>query len=384
VSRVLLLRALGLTAIGLVGPFAAALSAQEPCKAVLLQPESAELLQRIEGQSRDVACELLVIADKAVPQGDCAALARAQAAQGVLIVRGQPDNAASYEVVVCGGERESELRAVKAAGAGSDALSTSALYEAVALVVRSALVDFAQAHEDLLQRAADARRQAEEAARVEREAQAQTAERDAAQRARAEQEARDRAEREARAEDPPSLANPSWLILAGLDFAAIGADSASVELGLRAGVDVGALQLGLLGSYGLAAPLRDASTRLQLSRHRIALFAGLPFRVSRAFSIEALLVAGIAALERQSTSRAAVVSATDSATTASALLGAELGVALRLLGPLGLRLHAGLDLLPGAPRYVYEDIGPETTLRTERAPARPLQPRAGAMLFGTF
>lgn len=172
--------------------------------------------------------------------------------------------------------------------------------------------------------------------------------------------------------------------MAGVDVAAIGADSASLELGARAGVDLGVLGLGLFGSYGLSAPLRDASTRVELSRHRAGLFAGLPVALSRVVVLEPVVLAGVAALERTSQSRAVNVAAEGAETTWSALFGAELGLSLRVLGPLGLRLHGALDLLPGAPRYVYEDVLAGTSLRTERTPAHPLQPRAGAMLFGSF
>jgi hypothetical protein len=360
--------------------------AQVPCSAVLVQPQSAELLQRIEGQSRDVACELRVLPADPVPEDDsaCRALAAAHGAQGVLIVRGQPDNAASYELVVCGGEAEREHRAVRATGATSDALSTSALYEAVALVVRSALVDLDEALEAKARAAEEERRAA--LARVEAERAAERRANDEA-RARAEQEARDRdvvVDEAAQPDDLSSPANLDWLIMAGVDVAAIGADSAALELGARAAVDLGVLRLGLFGSYGLSAPLRDASTRVELCRHRAGLSAGLPVALSRVVVLEPVVLAGAAALERSSESRAASVIARGKQTTWSALFGAELGLSLRVVAPLGLRLHAGLDVLPGAPRYVYEDVLAGTSLRTERTPAHPLQPRAGAMLFGSF
>jgi hypothetical protein len=374
--------------LSLFGPFSTRASADASCTAVLVQPESAELLQRIEGQSRDVACALLTVAADPVPEGDgCKAFAEAHGAQGVLIVRGRPEDASSYEVVVCGGERAAEHRAVKAQGASGDALSTSALYEAVALVVRSALVELAEAFEQARLRAQ------EEAARAEREAQRAEEE---ARRARQVRE-RERAEREMReaeeAEEPdepegpyhpPSLANPDWLVLVGIDVAAIGAERASLELGLRAQLDLGVIVLGAFGSFGLPAPLRDASTRVELARHRGGVLAGLPLRLTRAVVLEPLVLAGAAAIVRSSESRAEGVAAARDATTWSALFGAELGLSLQLAGPFGVRVHGALEVLPGAPRYVYEDVLPDTTLRTERTPAHPLQPRAGATLFGRF
>lgn len=353
-----------------------------PCRVVLARPSSEELVARIVGQSRDVACELEVVDAAAA---SCAELAAAQRAEAVLRVR-EPEAGGAYELVVCDAVAGREqTRAVPTEHASGDALGASAAYEAVALVVRSALVDIAAEH--------DARRAAQRALEAERArelASREAAAREAAARARAAAEAEADADAEAEEEDDSTggaavFADPAWLIYAGAELAAIGADAPAFDLTARILFALGPMHVGAGFSYGLPAKLELQVTELEIARHTVELIASLPWRASSRATLDAGLHAGASALTRETRSSTGATPA-GSATAWSALFGVEIGAGLRLAGPLGARLHLALDVLPGAPSYAVDDVAPGgmPARRTEIGSIAYVQPRAGLTLFAAF
>jgi hypothetical protein len=284
-----------------------------------------------------------------------------------------------------------ERRAVNVTHTQGDALAESAVFEAIALVVRSTLVDLATVHAERLA--------AQQAAAQEAAARQAQAERDAQAKARAAQAQReggedsdddsdddsdeDDAADEDDATDEGASSDPSrpdWLISLGAELAAIGADGPGASLGGRVVHDFGMLRVGIAYTYGLPAVLEDASTEIALRRHMGLLLLGLPLHVSRRITLDGSLTSGVVALTRSTTARATGVTITADATAWSAAFGAELGAALWLAGPLALRLHAAVEVVPGAPRYTYEDVYLDGTQTTKLASPTLVQPRAGVML----
>jgi hypothetical protein len=345
-----------------------------------VRPSSEELVARIVGQSRDVPCELEVVDGAAA---SCAELAVAQRVEAVLRVR-EPEAGGAYEVVVCDAMASSEqTRAVPTEHASGDALGASAAYEAVALVVRSALVDIAAEH--------DARRAAQRALEAERAR--ELAARDAVAR-QAEARARTAADAEAEAEEEEEeesaggaavFADPAWLFFAGAELAAIGADDPAFDLTARLLFALGPMHVGAGFSYGLPAKLALQGTELEIARHTIALIASLPWRASARATLDAGVHAGVSALLRDTRSSRGATPAGNT-TAWSALLGVEVGAGLRLAGPFGARLHLALDVLPGAPSYAVEDIAPggAPAGQTEIGSIAYVQPRVGITLFAAF
>lgn len=371
-----------------------------PCRAVLVKPANEELGLRIAGQSQDVACELEVVAQAEAES--CEALARGHHAQAVLRVR-EPAPGAGYEVVVCDAVAQSErARAVPIESATDDALRASAAYEAVALVVRSALVDIASEYgarrEQRVALLLEQQRAREQAARAAQERAPRAREQqERATRAREQQAARGAQDEDDEVdEDDADLSTeerssgpyvPIGLQLgAGAELAAIGADGPAVELTARLLFEAGALRLGAGFSYGLPATLADDSASLSLSRHSGVLIVELPFVLSQRVTLGAEAHAGVAALRRSTSPREPAVTAANDVTHWSALVGVEVGAALRLVGPLGARVHAALDVVPGAPRYAYRDEAPAAGPAMQTQLARPsyVQPRAGITLFVSF
>lgn len=348
---------------------------------MLLQPSSEELLARVVGQSQDVTCELEVVAGGS----SCAELASAHGAQAVLRVR-EPEPGGAYEVVVCDAASGAEqTRAVPTEHVGQDALGASAAYEAVALVVRSALVDLATEHDA---RQEERRQQALEAERVREAAAARDARaREARAREAAAQprEADDEAEDEADGDDAIGKTRrlPVWLILAGGEIAWIAAGPPALDFTARALTALGPLRIGAGGSYGFASRLERSGARLDIARHTVVLIATMPIQLSSFAMLDIGVQAGAAAFTRSTLAGALDVTAAGAATRWSAVFGLELGTSLPIAGPLGLRLHLAADVVPAAPRYALETdagSGPAAP-RTQLGSPAYVQPRAGITFF---
>lgn len=350
-------------------------SAALPCHALLMRPESAELARRIAGQSQDVACSLELTANAIEVSSDAALQEAAHAAHANAVIAIEHGDA--YDVLVWHADTQTrEQRAVNVTHAEGDTLGESAAFEAIALVVRSALVDLAALQVEKAQREATAR-----ALLAQREGEARA-------KAQAVKDAREASAAAQRSEDAASAAAdaspPKWLLLAGGEIAAIGAGEPAFALSLRALHDLGGARIGAALSFGFPATLEDASTSIELRRHAGVLLLGLPMHVSSRVTLDASLTTGLVAIERSTRARLSTVSSAQGGTAWSAIFGLETGAALRLFGPLALRLQGALEVVPGAPSYAYEDVYLDASRRTERKPAALLQPRAGVLLSGQF
>jgi hypothetical protein len=350
------------------------------CRAVAIRPASEELGLRILGQSRDVACELELV--PASEGAGCAALAEQHAALAVMTVRERAE-AGSYEVVVCDAVADTEqVRTVTVER--SDALGASAAFEAVALVVRSALIDLAATHE--------ARRlEQEERDRQERQAR----ERAAAERARLEAERARAAEERARAEQPeepqdeeePADHGPPrpWWFALGPEAVLPAMKTVAPALHARALSELGFLRLGLGVSVGLPGDSRgdDAEARLTIARHTAVALGFVPYTFEPGWTLEMGVHAGVTAISRSTQASVSGVEPTPATTHWSAVFGAELGLDVVLSEPLGVRPHLALDVVPGAPRYVYRDVTASGMAEGEtvRSYAAPGQVRLGITLF---
>lgn len=343
----------------------------------MVQPAAEELGLRILGQSRDVACALELIGGG---ERSCAELGAQHGVDAVLRVREPQPGTGAYEVVVCDVARGSEqTRSVSTEHGTGDALGASAAYEAVALVVRSALIDIAA------ERAArDAEREQRLAAERAREEQARAAA------ARAAEEERLRAER---AQEPPSDGGDddadddprvrSWTLGAGAEYALIADDTPALGMVGRVTYLLGWLELGASFTYGFPASLPDDVARIRLRQHTMLLVVQLSSRLWDDGWLDVGLMPGAVALARSTTVQGAEATRAQDATHWSPILALEGGLRLRLIGELGARLHVAVDLVPGAPRFVYDDVDAagRRVSRTELAPANPLQGRAGITLF---
>jgi len=349
--------------------------AQAPagCRAALVQPGAEELGLRILGQSRDVACALELVGGG---ERSCAELGAQHGVDAVLRVREPQAGTGSYQVVVCDVAKGSEqTRSVSTEHGSGDTLGASAAYEAVALVVRSALIDIAA------ERAArDAEREAQLAAERARQDEA----REAA--ARAAEEERARAEQ---TQPPPSAPDDSdqrprpWTLWAGAELAFIADKTPALGLVGRLTYSFGVARIGASFSYGFPASLEDDVARIRLQQHTLALSAALQSSLADGLWIDLGLMPGVAVLARSTTVQGARATGAQSKTHWSPFIALETGLRLRVIGAFGLRLHVALDLVPGAPRFVYDDVDAEgrRVSRTELAPAQYLQSRAGISLF---
>jgi hypothetical protein len=353
-------------------------AAPAPCRAVVVEPASEELGLRILGQSRDVACQLELV--PAAEGAGCAQLAEQHGALAVMVVR-EPAATGSYELVVCDAVGDTEqVRSVTVER--SDALGASAAYEAVALVVRSALVDLVAIHEARrLEREARERQASEahaaEARRIEREEQA-------AQRAR-EAEARAVDEREGDEPDDSASEPRSWWFALGGEGVIPTQRMLAPAVVLRAVTELGVMRVGLGLSLGLAtdAPGDEDEPRLSIARHSALALAFLPIEVSPRWALELGVFAGATAIARSTHSDISGVQPTGDATHWSVVLGPELGCAFNVTEWLGMRGHVALDVVPSAPTYAYRDVTSTGSPagETQRGGAMPVQPRFGITLF---
>jgi hypothetical protein len=343
----------------------------------LVQPGAEELGLRILGQSRDVACGLELVGGG---ERTCAELGAQHGVDAVLRVREPEAGTGSYEVVVCdiaGGTEQT--RSVSIEHGTGDTLGASAAYEAVALVVRSALIDIAAASA-----ARDAQREeARLAAERVREEQA----REAAARAAEEERARAEQDQPRPSDDDPADQSPRLLSLwAGAEFAFIAHETPALGLVGRVTYLLGLIRIGASFTYGFPASLEDDVARIRLQQHTLLLSAAITSSLADDLWIDFGLMPGVAVLSRSTSVQGAHATSAQAETSWLPVLGLETGMHVRLIGAFGLRIHVSLDLVPGAPRFVYDDINADgqRISRTELAPANYVQPRAGIMLFYAF
>lgn len=133
------------------------------------------------------------------------------------------------------------------------------------------------------------------------------------------------------------------------------------ELGL--GVRLGPFGLALVGGYGLVLESRDTASVVELQRHHVTLECAYAFDTESAAGIALALRGGLYALERATRVRAGDYLATADRTTLSPLVGARARLLVPLAGGpaarhgLALLFEAGADLVPGAPTLAYEQDG---------------------------
>ena len=343
-----------------------------------MKPASEELRLRILGQSQDVACELELV--PAVEGAGCAALADQHGALAVMTVR-EPVAGAAYEVVVCDAVADTEqVRSVTLER--GDALGTSAAHEAVALVVRSALVDLAAAHD--ARRAEHAER--EQQARDAREARAAEEQRRLdAQRVIAEEERARDAPYEREGPDFHDGTSTVWWLAVGGEAVLPAAKTVAPAVHARLLAQVGFARVGLGGSFGFAADSRgdDDEARLSIARHTALALGFVPYEFERGWTLELGAHAGATAITRATRSSAPGVAPTEAATHWSLVFGVEIGLNVAVSEPFGLRPHLALDIVPGAPEYAYRDLTSTRAPAGEvvRSHALPAQPRLGLTLF---
>jgi hypothetical protein len=249
------------------------------------------------------------------------------------------------------------------------------VYEAVALVVRSALIDIAAARA-----ARDAAREeqlAAERSRAAREAAARAAEE---QRARA---AQDQQPSSADDDSDQRLRLRSWTLWAGAELAFIADETSALGLVGRLSYSLGWFRVGASFGYGLPASLEDDVARIRLRQHTMTLSAAIQSSLTDDLWLDAGLMPGVALLSRSTTVHGARATSAQDKAHWSPVIALESGLGVRLLGAFGLRIHVAIDVVPGAPRFVYDDVDAEgrRLLRTELAPAKYLQTRAGITVF---
>lgn len=316
------------------------------CAAVLEAGLEDELLARIRGQSRDVACELAVGADE-------------RAADATLAIERAADGAYTLSVRVHA-DGSVHTRSVPAAPADpNDALARSAAFEAVALVVRGELLELARASE--ARREAQAAREAAAAsARAQADAKRPPVERSAA----------------SRAEDERDQDDADFALALGWELAATGMPDPAHALTGRALLALGPIELGLGGAFGFATAFDDDYVHAEVRRHAVLGVLALPLLRTGAFRVVLSASVGVLLFARRSAPRDPALVATPDATAIAFAAGVEAAAELRLLGPLALRVGLAADAVPAAPRFVYELSG------AAREGAAPLyvQPRGGVGL----
>jgi hypothetical protein len=338
-----------------------------------VQPGADELGLRILGQSRDVACALELVGGG---ERTCAELGAQHGVDAVLRVRAPEAGTGSYEVIVCdiAGATE-QTRSVSIEHGTGDTLGASAAYEAVALVVRSALIDIAAARA-----ARDAEHEERLAAERAREAQA----REAAERAAAQERARNAQNQPPPSDEDDADRSPRRLSLwAGTEVAFIADKTPALGLVGRLTYLLGWVRYGASFTYGLPASLEDDVARIRLQQHALLLSAALTSSLADDLWLDISLMPGVVVLSRSTRVQGADATGAQAKTSWLPVLGLESGLRVRLIGAFGLRIHVALDVVPGAPRFVYDDINADgqRASRTELAPANYLQPRAGITLF---
>jgi len=138
------------------------------------------------------------------------------------------------------------------------------------------------------------------------------------------------------------------------------------EIGL--GVLVGRTTLALVGAYGLRLESRDATSIVGLRRHHVALDVAYALGALDAVHLALAWRAGLYVLARDTRIRDVDYRGTADATTSSALFSARARLRVPLAGDppggqaLWLAVDVGLDLVPGAPTLTYER-GTETVTR---------------------
>ena len=361
--------------IALSGPSLVKAQAVRPCRAALVQPAAEELGLRILGQSRDVACALELVGDGG---RGCAELGAQHGVDAVLRVREPSGAGGAYEVVVCDvAEASEQTRSVSIEHGTGDPLGASAAYEAVALVVRSALIDIAAARA-----VRDAEREARLAAERAREEQARQAAARAAEaeRARAEQDQPPPRDDDDNDDEPSPRLLSLW---AGTELALLADKTPALGLVGRVTYLLGWIRYGASFTYGFPASLQDDVARIRLRQHTLLLSAAITSSLADDLWLDLSLMPGVAVLSRSTTVQGANATGAQDKTRWLAVVGLESGLRLRLVGAFGVRIHVAFDLIPGAPRFVYDDVGADgrRVSRTELAPANYLQPRAGITLF---
>lgn len=328
------------------------------------------------GQSRDVACALELVGGG---DGSCAELGAQHGLDAVLRVREPEAGTSAYEVVVCDtADGTEQTRSVSIEHGTGDTLGASAAYEAVALVVRSALIDIAAARA-----ARDAQREeARLAAERAREEQA----REAAARAAETERARSEQDQPPPSDDDADQGPRLLSLWAGTEYAFIADKTPALGLVGRVTYLLGWIRFGASFSYGLPASLEDDIARIRLQQHALLLSAAYSSSLADDLWLDLGLMPGVVVLSRSTRVQGADATGAQDKTSWLPAVGLESGLRLRLIGAFGARIHVAVDLVPGAPRFVYDDIAADgrRVSRTELAPAKYLQSRAGITLFYVF
>lgn len=340
-------------------------AAAEPRRVELAVAEANEIFARVVGQTADLPVATIAVGDVWV-------------APDALRVSFEMPPEGPVVVVVADPTSGRTLRR-EVAGTAHGGLAASAQTEAVALVVRSGIVELlatAPLPETDVARAGagDAARRRPrvntkpenpglaETTTVERD-RAPVAPRDAPAAAEPPAEpAVARSEHERSAGAPPGAWGAS--LRAGVQAAFDGAvppPQVAPEVGL--GVRLGAFGLGLVGGYGLMLESRDDASLVELRRHHATLELSYALDALDAGGVAFALRGGLYALERATRVRDGNYLATADRTTTSALFGACVRLLVPLAGGvsaghgLSLLFEAGVDVVPDAPTLAYDQGG---------------------------
>ncbi len=360
-------------ALQAVPAFARAQSAK--VKALLCDPAQPELFSRVQGQTRDLPVQLQL----STGCGDTASLAAARAqpltaaaAAAVLIwLTARADG--GYDIATFEAARH-ELRVREVAGVREQqALASSAVFEAVALVVRaelSALVGERGAGGGTASAQADAASAAAAAERV-----AADAKRDVAASAAVSGDEGSAPPAQTPADTQAIGSRVKLLMGLGFALALPSPDYLGTAGNAALGVAWPHLRLGLLGGVDLPSTFSDARARLHLQQRALGVFGQARLLERGRFALFAGVQAQVQWLDRRTLRAQPPLMATAARTLSCLALGAELGLSFWPWDThaLGLQLRVGADVVPAPPRYAYEIAG----VRTLALQPGYVQPRVG-------
>lgn len=356
---------------------AAPLASAEPRQVEVAVEPGSELFARLVGQTADLALELVAVGN-------------AWQRPGALRVwlEGAPGEA-GREVVVADPVTGRTLRRTVAEGA-QGGLAASAHAEAIALVVRSGLLELlapppepsaqarpTTAHPERTHDDSPGRARARDA--PETRAVPANGEEDATVGPSDEGESERETESAAEEREPPVVAEPTAsqsetddsapgtlaLTLRGAIQVAFDGSVPPPALAPEIGIGLRARALGaaLVAGHGFVHESRDATSVVELARHHAALEVSWTFGETTDTGLELAARGGLYALVRRTQIRDTAFLATPDTTTLSPLFSARARLRVPLAGGptthhrLLVAIEGGVDLVPGAPTLGYERDG---------------------------
>lgn len=359
---------------------------------LLAQPDDAELVTRVEGQTRDLGVQVEVFAGTWHNEKDAASLAGARRADFVARVERARDGALEVNVY---GARSRSLRTRSVPRARGERLGGSAELETAALVLRGELSALMHAEHETTTGAAGGGGSstggagagavgAASAEYVHTDAHAQAEERTSEPK---HEQVQLPATEEPEPEPDLPLANYSahrsaWTLLAAARGSLPIDDQPAFGLQVGARIPLAWLELGLSFSGALPFEVHDQLVRIRLQRYALGAEAHGVLPWGPRLRVLLGVQAGLALYVRETELIAVEYKPAGDEPAWTPSFGAHAALQWLLARQWGLELGAGLDVIPLRTAFAYTTRDPR--INTEIAVLRTFEPSATLGVFGLF